>query len=107
MTVTTGPITIAYLNAKNLRPLFGSRVLFFIAFGLAIFPCAPCGQCQTGMRIASTSGFMQDGERQLEEGRSSLEEQTLMAARNVFEECIHRDGENPLCYYAWPARIRI
>ena len=99
MTVTRAPITIAYLNAKDLRPLFGSRALFFIAFGLAIFAVAPCGQCQTGMTTANTSGLMQDGVRQLEEGRSSLEEQTLMAARKDFEECIHRDSEIPFCYY--------
>jgi hypothetical protein len=99
MTVTTAPIALAYLTAKDLRPLFGSRALFFITFGLVVFAVAPCGQCQTGMTTASASGLMQDGERQLEEGRSSLDEPTLAAARKVFEECIRRDGENPLCYY--------
>jgi len=99
MIVTASPITITHDKAKHLRLSFGSRALFFIAFGLAVFAVAPCGQCQTGMTNPSTPGLMQDGERQLEDGRSSLNEQTLTAARKVFEECIQRDNKDALCYY--------
>ena len=99
MRMTTAPIAMANLKARDLRLLFGSRALFFIAFGLAIFAVAPRGQCQTAMTPVSTSELVRDGERLLEEGRSSFDETTLTAARKVFKECIQRDNKDPLCYY--------
>jgi tetratricopeptide (TPR) repeat protein len=99
MTVARSPSAIAHCKAKHLRLLLGSQALFFIAFGLAIFAVAPSGQCQTGVTSVSASDLVVDGERQLEEGKSSLDERTLTAARKVFEECVRRDGKNPACYY--------
>jgi tetratricopeptide (TPR) repeat protein len=101
MTVARFPSAIAHCKANNLRLLLGSQALFFIAFALAIFAVAPCGQCQTGVTSVTASNLLplEDGERQLEEGRSALDERTLTAARKVFEECIHRDGKHPACYY--------
>ena len=43
--------------------------------------------------------LVQDGERQLEDGRSTLNKETLLAAKSTFETCIHQDDKNALCYY--------
>jgi tetratricopeptide (TPR) repeat protein len=99
MIVAASLITITHQKAKHLRLNLGRQALFFIAFGLAVFTVEPCGQCQSRLTSPSTPGLMPDGERQLEDGRSSLDEQTLTAARRVFEDCVHRDGKNSLCYY--------
>jgi tetratricopeptide (TPR) repeat protein len=40
-----------------------------------------------------------NGEQKLEEGRSTLEESTLMSASKLFEECIRQDSQNFACYY--------
>jgi len=66
------------------------RTVFLVAFGLGYFTAAAWGQRQTDAAPA----LLRDGERQLEEGRSTLDERTLMAARTIFEGCIHRDGKN-------------
>jgi tetratricopeptide (TPR) repeat protein len=71
------------------------RTLFLIAFGLACFTAAAWGQRQT----EAPPALLWDGERQLEEGRSTLDEQTLMAARTIFETCIQQDGNNSHCYF--------
>ena len=40
-----------------------------------------------------------DGERLLEDGRTTLEASTLTAARAIFEQCLHHDTNNAVCYY--------
>ncbi|HLH09278.1 MAG TPA: tetratricopeptide repeat protein [Terriglobales bacterium] len=47
----------------------------------------------------SLSKTIQDGEHQLEDGRTTLNEQTLLAARNAFADCVHEDSKNARCYY--------
>lgn len=47
----------------------------------------------------ASSKLVQEGERQLEDGRSTLNKETLLAAKSTFETCIHQDDKNPLCYY--------
>jgi tetratricopeptide (TPR) repeat protein len=42
---------------------------------------------------------VREGERQLEDGRSTLDENTLVAARRIFESCTHEDVRNSRCYY--------
>jgi tetratricopeptide (TPR) repeat protein len=55
--------------------------------------------------LLALAGFMaaglsaQDGERQLEEGRSTLHEPTLAEARTFFESCVRRDARSSQCYY--------
>lgn len=87
--------------AKTSR--FGLRVqnLVFLAFGLTIFPAfaAPGQQTPASYVPASISGLVEAGERQLEDGRSALDEGTLVAARKIFEECVHQNTKNFLCYY--------
>jgi tetratricopeptide (TPR) repeat protein len=43
--------------------------------------------------------FLRDAERQLEDGRSTLDEATLAAARRSFESCVRDDDKNSRCYY--------
>ena len=43
--------------------------------------------------------MIHDAEQQLEEGRNTLDEQTLMAARQVFERCAQERGDRARCYY--------
>src|SRR6516165_5759285 len=38
-------------------------------------------------------------EAQLEEGRTTLDEHMLMAARRSFEDCTRKDLKNSRCYY--------
>jgi Tfp pilus assembly protein PilF len=42
---------------------------------------------------------IQEGERQLEDGRTTLNQEILLAARNTFETCVQQDSKNSLCYY--------
>lgn len=43
--------------------------------------------------------IVQRAEVQLEDGRTTLDENTLKAARRILEECTRRDAGNARCYY--------
>lgn len=45
------------------------------------------------------SPMIRDAEEQVEEGRTTLDEKTLMAARQVFERCAQEGGNRAWCYY--------
>lgn len=45
------------------------------------------------------NSLVQDGERRLDEGRSTVEVSTLSTARGLFEECVRRDRNNSVCFY--------
>src|SRR5258708_19596634 len=74
------------------------RTLFLIAFGLACFTAAARGRRQT----ETPPALLWDGERQLEEGRPTLDERTLTAARTIFETCVHQVTKNSHSYYTPP-----
>jgi tetratricopeptide (TPR) repeat protein len=42
---------------------------------------------------------MRSAEAQLEDGRTTLDEHTLMAAKRSFEDCTREDPKNSRCYY--------
>ena len=43
--------------------------------------------------------FIRDADSQLEEGRSTLDIDTLLAARRGFQSCVQQDPNNARCYY--------
>ena len=45
------------------------------------------------------SATVRSAEAQLEDGRTTLDEPTLMAARHNFEDCTREDPKNSRCYY--------
>src|SRR6516225_9460006 len=45
------------------------------------------------------SATVRSAEAQLEDGRTTLDEPTLMAARHNFEDCAREDPKNSRCYY--------
>jgi tetratricopeptide (TPR) repeat protein len=47
----------------------------------------------------NANSLVQDGQRQLDEGRSTLEVSTLSTARGLFEECVRRNRNNSVCFY--------
>jgi Tfp pilus assembly protein PilF len=48
---------------------------------------------------ARLPAIVRSAEAQLEEGRTTLDEQTLMTARRSFEDCTMVDPKNARCYY--------
>jgi tetratricopeptide (TPR) repeat protein len=43
--------------------------------------------------------FIRDAESQLEDGRSTLDLDSLSAARSAFQSCVQQDSSNARCYY--------
>jgi hypothetical protein len=43
--------------------------------------------------------IVRSAEAQLDDGRSNLDEGTLMTARRIFEDCTRQDANNARCYY--------
>jgi tetratricopeptide (TPR) repeat protein len=71
------------------------------AFGLACLPLAPVAGRALGAGQAPDNlpGVLRDSESQLEEGRSTLDENTLVTVRRIFQECVGQDVKNSRCYY--------
>jgi tetratricopeptide (TPR) repeat protein len=69
-----------------------------VLFALAAFVLVLVAGGQNASAVAP-SKLIQNGERQLEDGRSTLDQKTLLAARDVFATCVHQDDKNSLCYY--------
>ena len=70
-----------------------TQLLSLMIFGLAALLPICCAVCQT------SAAAKRDGERLLEEGRTTLEVQTLTAARGAFEACVRLEDKNSVCYY--------
>ena len=67
-------------------------------------PWLLCALVVTGaFRISQAQGRMStivnSAEVQLEDGRATLDEDTLLTARRIFEDCTRRDAKNAGCYY--------
>lgn len=73
---------------------------FLIACGLTMAAIIATGQ-QTNAPDASLndSQLAVKGERDLEDGRSTLDEATLTAARKVFQACVRQDDKSFPCFY--------
>jgi tetratricopeptide (TPR) repeat protein len=90
-----------YSGAKDLRLARRALILFLIALVVAATTAVASAawQASADNTRPGISEPLEDGERQLEDGRSTLDEETLMTTRRVFEECTHHDSKNALCYY--------
>jgi tetratricopeptide (TPR) repeat protein len=84
----------------NLRLGRQAQSLAFMLCGLAVAVVVAQGwQIRNDSDSASVSGLLEAGERKLEDGRTTLDEKTLNAAREVFEGCITQNGKSSLCFY--------
>jgi tetratricopeptide (TPR) repeat protein len=87
---------MALLLSRNIltekRPLrIVATILFSVmASATAILPAAP---------DSVNDSLQRDGERQLEEGRVTLDAATLTAAKNSFAECVRQDPKNAPCEF--------
>jgi len=52
-----------------------------------------------GIAQDSRPAFLREAERELDDGRSTLDETTLLAARRSLESCVRDDANNARCYY--------
>lgn len=57
------------------------------------------GGPQTSTAQENLQARIRDAELQLGEGRSTLNEDTLIAARRTFESCTHQNANHSRCYY--------
>ena len=78
------------------RRALSNRIVSMLALAVAFWTAAPPALAQNA---GSEPELMQDGERQLEDGRSTLEQKTLFSAKSAFESCVHQDTKNARCYY--------
>jgi tetratricopeptide (TPR) repeat protein len=94
-------ITSSEGKFKKLRSTPWAPFPLSIALGLLCLNSASKAQRQPGApkTQGNFSKLQQDGERELEDGRSTLDESTLKAAEGTFEDCVHRDGKNARCFY--------
>ena len=74
----------------NVRRNQTSILIALLSLVLALEPLA---------QTVAPSKLIADGARQLEEGRSTLNQVTLLAAKAMFDDCIHNDEKNAACYY--------
>ncbi len=85
---------------KRRRLRGGARILSLILLTCR-FAAGPVSAATAQAASSSTnvSAATESAERQLEEGRSTLDEGTLLAARKSFEECLRQDAGNFRCSY--------
>jgi tetratricopeptide (TPR) repeat protein len=69
-------------------------VMITLAACLSVFAAAA-----QNASTEAPSKLMEDGERELEDGRSTLSQRALLAAKNAFETCIRQDYKDAVCYY--------
>src|SRR5215831_5571825 len=70
----------------------GALALQCLLFGLFMMAAVRMSQAQDPLSV-------QSAEVQLEDGRTTLDEAMLAAAKGIFEECARRDAKNARCYY--------
>ena len=78
--------------ARRERSGLGAQRLGLLAFGMAIATLVAA-------QAPATLSGLESGERQLEDGRSTLDEATLVAARKMLDECVRQSGKDSRCYY--------
>jgi tetratricopeptide (TPR) repeat protein len=71
---------------------------YLVTFALLAFVLVLAAAGQDASAVPP-SKLIEDGERQLEDGRTTLNQETLLAAKNAFETCVHRDSKNSPCCY--------
>lgn len=63
------------------------------------FVLVATGSFRTSQAQDRISAIMHMAEAQLENGRASLDADTLMTARRIFEDCTRKNAKNARCYY--------
>jgi len=76
------------------RSMIAVRVELWLALAMFLTVVSRMTHAQGRLTAAIRSA-----EAQLEEGRTTLDEHTLMAARRSFEDCTREDPNNSRCYY--------
>ena len=90
--------TMSHRNAGAWYGVHANRISLLVMFTLAA--CLPVfAAAAQNLSTEAPSKLIQDGERELEDGRTLLSQQNLLAAKNAFETCIHQDYKNAVCYY--------
>jgi tetratricopeptide (TPR) repeat protein len=90
------------ISSEHIHGLFLRRwTLIFAPLGLLWLPVAVAGAGVPGAAKAQESlpAAISDAERQLEDGRSTLNENTLIVARQSFEWCTHQYVNDSRCFY--------
>jgi tetratricopeptide (TPR) repeat protein len=88
-------------SANTFSKIEWYQLLLVIQLGLAELMISSSAVCQMSgpAKTADLENLARDGERQLEDGRSTLDVQTLTTARRMFEECARQEEKNSRCYY--------
>jgi hypothetical protein len=95
-------IKFGSISSEHIHGMFLRRWgLIFAALGLPWLPVAVVGAGVPGAAKAqeSLTAAISDAERQLEDGRSTLNENTLIVARRSFESCTHQYVNDSRCFY--------
>src|ERR1700730_17717900 len=74
----------------------------FVLLLAALLLCAispELAQVAAPASLAATAKLLRDGESQMKEGGTTLDEQVLMAARRDLTECVQVDSKNTRCFY--------
>ncbi len=66
---------------------------------LRLVPCALVSVFISAFAQVSLDQLVQDAERRLDAAASARNEDSLLAVRRVFEQCVHQDAGESRCYY--------
>jgi tetratricopeptide (TPR) repeat protein len=89
---------MTYRKACILHGVHANRISRLVIFTLAACLSVFAASAQNASTEAA-SKLIRDGERELEDGRSTLTQQTLLAAKDAFQTCVRQDSKSALCYY--------
>jgi tetratricopeptide (TPR) repeat protein len=75
-------------------------VFAFLVAALVLCAISPeLAQVAGRPSLVATAKLLRDGESRLKEGRTTLDEQVLVAARRDFTECVQMDSKSTQCFY--------
>src|SRR5215471_6187745 len=92
------------MNGAKLSMPFARTSSFFpcvrilthaVLSGVLVAVCVPLAADAQGTLLT----FIRDAESQLEDGRSTLDLDSLSAARSAFQSCVQQDPNSARCYY--------
>jgi tetratricopeptide (TPR) repeat protein len=87
-------LSMPFTRISSLFPCVRLLTLTFCLGALAVI-CVPLEADAQG----TLPTFIRDAESQLEDGRSTLNLDSLSAARSGFQSCVQQDPNNARCYY--------
>lgn len=98
--MTDDPITTADTSAEEMGLVSRNQCRHIITLGLVcvFLVASPLSEILARAQ-ESHPKLVQDGERQLEDARTTLDEGALADVRRVFEECSCQDPDTSRCYY--------